>query len=608
MVEIEIKDVTVTMRDGVTLHTRLYLPDGGPHPALLRRTPYPWEWMGVDAFNNPNKAIAERGYALAVQYVRGRFDSQGEFEPFRNDVEDGYDSIEWLTEQNWCTGKVGMYGISYEASVQTAAVLSGHPALKCIVPAAFGTTFVDGFPYAAPGVFSLGSSLGWAFQAAVDLQAESAALEAPDPDLQEQQSEDTNSTDAIYEMYRQAAEVGWHEGLLEFTNQFRDALLPLMESGPAKDLEPMRTFAPWWRKWVESHAARHPYWSEVSAAERDDLIVPALHISGWFDQFLQGTIDRYSRWSSHASTPADRQAQRLILGPWAHGLSSAQWDGHLAASPELEMFDHPDIASFQSRWLQDEAPSTLDQEAPIRIFVMGDNVWRDEWEWPLARTNWTRLYVHSAGDASGAGGSLDSTAPNAEPADTYVYDPSDPVPAIGGAVIPGVVLPGPGPYDQTEVENRADVLTYTGQPLVEEVEVTGPVTVDLWIQSSAVDTDFTAKLVDVFPTGEAVFICQGIVRPCVSDLGGAQLVEGSTYHLKVELTSTSYVFQVGHSVRLEISSSCFPVYDVNPNTGSRYFDDTTGDSVSANQVVFHDSQRPTHLTLPVIPRTPPKAS
>lgn len=602
MVEIEIKDVSITMRDGIKLHTRLYLPEGGPHPALLRRTPYPWEWMGAEAFNGPNEALARRGYGLAVQYVRGRFASEGEFEPFRDDVADGYDSIDWLVGQEWCNGKVGMYGQSYEASVQTAAMVSGHPALKCIVPQAFGTSFVDGFPYVAPGIFSLGAAIGWAFQVASEFEAEAASAAAPAPEPSDQSSEDGDDAgDAIYEMYSQAAKIGWHEGLLEFTNQFRDALLPLMASRPGRDLEAMQTYAPWWRDWVDSHSAGHPYWSEVSAADRDDLILPALHVGGWFDQFLQATIDRYSRWSSRATSLADRKAQRLIVGPWAHGLSSAQWDGHLEASPELELFDHPDIEAFHSRWLQDD-PSSLDEEAPIKLFVMGDNVWRDEWEWPLARTNWTRFYLHSDGDASNSGGRLDSVNPGTEPADTYVYDPTDPVPAIGGAVIPGLVLPGPGPYDQREVEQRADVLTYTGPLLDEDLEITGPVSVDMWVQSTAVDTDFTAKLVDVFPGGEAVFICQGIVRPRISLLDGALLEEGSTYHVKVDLTSTSYVLRAGHSVRLEVSSSCFPVYDVNTNTGSHYFDDTTGDSVSANQVIFHDSERPTHLTLPVIPR------
>ncbi len=598
--KVSTSDVKVPMRDGVLLHTRLYLPEGGPHPALLRRTPYPWEWMGADAFNEPNEAVARRGYALAVQYVRGRFSSEGEFEPFRDDVSDGFDSIDWLVEQDWCTGRVGMYGQSYEATVQAAALVSGHPALKCIVPQAFGASFVDGFPYASPGVFSLGSAIGWAFQVASENEA--AAAEPTEPSPEDADVDDTDAGNAVYEMYKQAAKSGWHEGLGEFTTQFRDALIPLMSMRPGRDLEPMQTYAPWWRDWVDSHTASHPYWSDVSAADRDDLILPALHISGWFDQFLQATIDRYARWSSRAATPADRAAQRLIVGPWAHGLSSAQWDGHVDASPELEMFDHPDIESFHRRWLHDDH-SSLDRDAPIKLFVIGDNVWRDEWEWPLARTSWTRLYLHSDGDAAGTGGTLDSSTPDVEAPDGYDYDPTDPVPAVGGAVIPGLVLPGPGPYDQREVEARPDVLTYTGQPLDQDLEVTGPVSVDLWAQTAAIDTDFTAKLVDVFPTGEAVFICQGLVRPRLL-LGGDALDASATYHVKVDLTSTSYVFRAGHSVRLEISSSCFPVWDVNTNTGSHYFDDTTGATCVAHQQVFHDRKRPTHLTLPVIPRGP----
>lgn len=599
-------DVMVPMRDGVRLHTRLYLPEGGPHPALLRRTPYPWEWMGVEEFNEPNCKVAENGYALAVQYVRGRFESEGDFEPFRHDVADGYDSIQWLAEQPWCSGAVGMYGLSYESSVQTAAVVSGHPALKCIVPQAFGTSFADGFPYYSPGIFSLGQAVAWAAQIVSEREAE--ALVGETATSGGGSSEDTVETgNEIYEMYRTAASAGWHEGLLDMTAAFRDQLLPVLDLRPGGELELMQKYAPWWRSWVQAETASHPYWAQISIADRDDLALPALHISGWFDQFAAATIERFARWSSRASTPEFRAAQRLIVGPWAHGLSGEQWHGHVRATPEAELFSHPDIERFHRRWLHQDEQSLADS-APIHLYVMGDNVWRAEQEWPLKRTVWTRLYLYSEGAANTeyGDGKLSMAAPVAasegSASDSYWYDPADPVPAIGGAVVPALVLPGPGPFDQRSAEQRRDVLVYTAPACDTDLEVTGPVNADLWVSTSAVDTDFTAKLVDVFPDGAAIFICQGIVRPSVTALAGKELTPGATYHVRIDLAPTSYVFQAGHSIRLEVSSSCFPVYDPNPNTGGRYSGGTPAEHVVAEQHVFHEHDRPSHLTLPVIPR------
>jgi putative CocE/NonD family hydrolase len=584
MTTIEVSDVGVPMRDGVRLYTRLYVPPGGPHPALLRRTPYPWEWRGADAFNLPNEEVAARGYAHAVQYVRGRFASEGTFEPFRDDVADGYDAIQWLTEQPWCNGRVGMYGQSYEATAQTAAVVSGHPALACIVPQAFGLSFTAGFPYHSPGVFALGAALGWAAQ--VVAEAESVAAEPHAGATVEQTGNE------IYEMYAAAAKTGWHEGLLDMTTAFRHHLDPVLAKRPGRDLELMRVYAPWWRSWVDARSAADPYWADISVADRPDLAIPALHISGWLDQFVAGTIERFVRWRNRAATPELRTAQRLIVGPWAHGLSSEQWHGHVAAVPEADLFAHDDISAFLRHWLLNDHDALAD-DAPIRIYVMGTNVWRDEWEWPLARTVWTPLYLR-------AGGSLSLYRPGNEDPDRFDHDPRNPVPAIGGAVVPGLVLPGPGQYDQRSVEERPDVLVYTAAALEADLEATGPVSADLWVRSSAVDTDFTAKLVDVFPDGRAVFVSQGIVRPTIATLG-TRMDPDCVYRVNVHLDPTSYVFRRGHSVRLEVASSCFPIWDVNPNTGRHYFNDETGKATIAHQQVFHDRERPSHLTLPVVP-------
>jgi putative CocE/NonD family hydrolase len=448
----------------------------------------------------------------------------------------------------------------------------------------------------------MGAAIGWAAQVAGEAkaaEAAQAALSSPVESVDEPSVEPSEEAgNEIYAIYQQAVEAGWHEGLGEMTRQFSDALLPVLAERPGRSLAMMATHAPWWTDWLDSATSTAPYWSQDSAARREELAIPALHVSGWLDPFLQPTIDRFLAWSSRARTPELRAAQHLVIGPWAHGLSGAQWDGHVRATPEAELFAAAEVEWFQRRWLHDDL-TALEASAPLRIFVMGANVWRDEWQWPLARTEWTPLYLGGAG-ASADGGTLSLELPTEEQPDSYDFDPADPVPAIGGAVLPGLVVPGPGQYDQRPVESRDDVLVYTAAPCTADLEVTGPVSVDVWVETSAVDTDFTAKLVDVFPDGRSVFVCQGIVRPTVGLPGS--LEPKATYHLRIDLTSTSYVFKAGHAIRLEVSSSCFPQWDVNPNTGRHYATDESGETVVARQTVHHDPKHPSHVTLPVIPR------
>jgi putative CocE/NonD family hydrolase len=332
--------------------------------------------------------------------------------------------------------------------------------------------------------------------------------------------------------------------------------------------------------------------------------MPVFHIGGWYDVFANSTLQDFIGMQKRAPDHWLRSQQKLLLGPWTHatfenlngeldfGLE-ASWMIVLPEELQLQWFDY---------WLKGE-PNGIMDEAPVRIFVMGANHWREEQEWPLARTRYIPYYFHSAGKANSSTGDgrLDTHPPQTEPADTFQYDPLNPVPTRGGNLCCWQAALPPGPYDQSDIEKRADVLVYTSALLSDDLEVTGPIRVHLWTASSAPDTDFTAKLVDVYPDGTAINLVDGIQRALYRhDQVESHLEPGRIYAFQIELGATSNLFKAGHRLRVEISSSNFPRFDRNPNTG------TTPDSQSqklntARQSIFHDSEHPSHIVLPVIP-------
>jgi putative CocE/NonD family hydrolase len=365
---------------------------------------------------------------------------------------------------------------------------------------------------------------------------------------------------------------------------------------PLRDIEELE-LTPWWKDWCDHDDPRDSYWRSASARDHlDQLDLPVLNIAGWHDFFVKGTLEAFQAMRRYGVSEATRRGQRLVVGPWHHtGLpprpdldpAVEPFFGLEAGSPAMRFYDHH---------LKDEDPSYADQP-PVRLYVMGDNCWRDEWEWPLARTEWTSYYLHSAGGANtvGGDGSLSTTAPGAEAADSFLYDPADPV--------PGSIALGPSfedPVDLGQTGMRSDVLVFTTEPLLSNLEITGPVTLELWASSSVQDTDFTAKLIDVFPDGDSVPLCQGVVR--TSRTAAHPTTPGAIYRFDLDLWATSNVFKVNHRIRLYVSSSEFPTYELNPNTGERITHDTTGRAVPATQHVFHDPSHPSRLILPVIPR------
>lgn len=543
-------NVMVPMRDGIRLSTDIYRPEAeGPFPALITRDPY---GNGSDSSSvATSRWFASHGYVVLHQDVRGRYDSEGSWYPYLNEITDGYDIQQWAGTQPWSNGKVGMFGASYLAAVQWLSARLRNPYLKTIAPAVTPFNYYDDVAYVGHAL-SLASRMGWAI--------------------------------GIGGRTGQDVPADW-------TDKLR--ALPLMTLDRVFGMN-----LPHWQDWIR-HPSYDPYWQVLnSEAYIPEMDVGVLTIGGWHDIFLKGTLASYTGMVKKARTPTARRGQKLILGPWPHGYNVRK-TGDIDYGPDAVI----DVRALRLRWmdywLKGLNNGILD-EPPVRIFVMGDNRWRDEQEWPLARTQYTRYYFHSQGKAStlDGDGTLNLQPPRQEPSDTYVYDPNDPVPTRGG----NNMTITPGAFDQREVERRADVLVFTSAPLAADLEVTGPLAVTLYAASSATDTDFTAKLVDVYPDGRTYNVADGIIRARYRESStDPTLIEpGKVYPYTIDLWATSTVFKQGHRIRVDISSSNFPRFDRNPNTGHPFGLDA--ELMTATQTIYHDSRYPSHIVLPVIPR------
>jgi uncharacterized protein len=559
-----------SLRDGTILRADIYRPaQGGPFPVLLVRTPYGEPMIRMA----PVLPAIEAGFAVVLQHCRGTGTSDGEFTPFENEPDDGVDTIQWCARQPWCNGRVGMFGPSYLGMVQFAAAVAAPPALRCLAPVVTPADYYGGLAY-RQGALQLGQLLGWyTLKSAQMLQYRAAAGEDVSADLP-----------ALLRHMASLAASYRH--------------LPLREA-PA-----VSRIVPAWQTWLD-HERRDAYWDDLSyVARRDRIAVPALHVGGWFDLFLGGTLDNYQTLRRAAATEHARRNQALIVGPWLHGDqtgTAGELNFGLFASAQAAQVEQLQIG-FLRRFVSGDAAGEWDGPR-VRLFVMGDNVWRDEDDWPLARTQWTRWYLHPAGSLSAA-----APQPGAA-ASHYRYDPADPVPTVGG---PTLITGGPdggvswmgGARDQRMVEARPDVLSFTSEVLDADLEVTGPLQVTLYAATSAADTDFTAKLVDVWPDGRAMGVADGIVRARYRDGTGqpSPVIPGHAYEYPIDLIATSQVFKAGHRLRVDVSSSNFPCYDRNPGNGAPAATATERDFVVAEQTICHDSDQPSYITLPIIPR------
>jgi len=551
--------VRVKMRDGVSLVCDVYRPAAeGRFPVLLTRTPYNRKDPATGIF------LASHGYVVVLQDTRGRYDSQGEFYPFRHEAEDGFDTVEWAAALPHADGRVGMFGGSYVGATQMLAASAAPPHLVGIFPYVTASEYYEGWTYEG-GALMQWFAESWTSGLAVDTVSRKTASRG-----------------------RARA---WSEHLP--VDEYQIAAPP----APAD-------VAPYFRDWVQ-HESNDEYWAAIRVSDRyGRMTVKALHAGGWHDIFSGGSIKNFVEMQKQAATEEARKGQRLLMGPWAHA----------ATSPEGKIggvtFGRQAVLDFNAtilKWYDHVMKGRQNEfasDAPVKIFVMGENVWRNEREFPLSRTRYTKYYLHSTkGAASAAGdGALSVVPPKAERPDTFEYDPASPVRTIGGRLCCGG-LP-PGPFDQAPNESRSDVLVFSTPPLTEDVEVTGPVALELFASTSAADTDFTAMLVDVDETGFARYLADGIVRARFreSTAKAVPIEPGRIYRYTIDLWATSNLFKAGHRIRVHVSSSNFPRFNRNLNTGEKTFGGST--LVRARQTVYHDAEHPSAIVLPVIPRRP----
>jgi putative CocE/NonD family hydrolase len=572
----------IPMRDGVDLSADVYLPNAKPaaatekYPALLLRTIY---HSKDSRYVRWAVGFVKAGYAVVLQDSRGRHDSDGIWDPYVCEVPDGFDTHEWIGRQPWCDGQIGTFGVSYPGFTQTCPAPNGSKHLKALVPIAsqqdnYGHHRCDG-------------TIAWA-----------NTVFFPNMIGRTMQTEALNQIDMAAMWRRLPLHSAWDD---------------IGDSPYFRGVVANETYNEFWAKYSLRHRFRN-------------VEAPAYFQTGWYDSLLNETLKVFRGWRTQARSAEARTFTKLIVGPFSHQV--APWgrpQPGYQLGPNGEFDDAVfgkqawyDIVEDHLRWYDARLKGLkngMNEEPPIKLFVMGENKWRFENEWPLARTRWTDFYLRRDG-----GLGLDRPA-GGEPADFFRYDPDDPVPTWGSAY---QMKELGGPKDRREIEKRGDVLNYTTAPLERDVEVTGPVTATIWAASSAKDTDFTAMLVDVHPDGRAIALTDGVCRARFRNAAatwkpedlrqGAAPYEalydpgfqpelmtpGTPYEFKIDMWSTSNLFRKGHRIRVEVSSSNFPRVDRNLNTGGRVGFET--EIRIADQTVFHDAERPSRVTLPVIPR------
>jgi len=554
-----LNDLPVPMRDGVRLSADVYLPEDevGPWPVLLARTPYDnTQLWDIGCF------WAQNGYVYVAQDVRGRYDSEGDFVPWESETEDGYDTLEWVGQQEWCDGNAGMTGGSYLGQVQWQAAFTQHPLLKAICPRVMGNNLWDS-PHYQNGVFGLGVNAVWGWR-------------------------------TMSRTMQRIDHFDWPAILRSLPLRGMDRLTGKQH--------------PAFSTWLD-HETYDDYWRATAVDEHfETFTIPVLQVCGWYDLYAGGMMANFIGLRKHAGNDLARTNQQIVMGPWTHPQAGSIFPPGTTNAGDrdfglVSLLDTKAIElAWFDRWLKG-VDNGAEARSPVTIFVMGSNVWRDEQEWPLARTEWTPFYLHSGGAANTlhGNGRLGTEEPTSEPPDTYRYDPANPTPTMGGCNCCNPEVVPWGVFDQRPVEMRGDVLVYTTAPLERDTEVTGPVEVRLFAASDGPDTDFTAKLIDVAPDGTAWNLCDGIVRGRYRNGRGpaSLLTPGEITEFTIDCWVTSNVFKAGHAIRVEISSSNFPRFDRNLNTGRPIGDDAEG-RVATN-TIYHDAAHPSHVLLPVIP-------
>lgn len=540
-------DIFVPMRDGVKLAANIFLPEKpGKYPAIVVRTPY-----GRNLDKGEAIYFAQHGYVVVSENVRGRYDSGGEWRPLAHEGDDGYDTIEWSARQPWSDGKVATMGGSYEAIDQWLAASKVPPHLVAMVSMMSSSSVYQH----TGGAYDLFLGLPWAM-------TECAR---------------TSNGDIV---------------LLDWPQIFRH--LPVVDAGKEAGCVPQ-----FYREGVDHPSFDSFYkagnWQNVYSKNA----LPVLNVTGWYDVFQVGTIENYARMMAQAPAPV-REAQRLIVGPWPHG-TNLRKVGDVDFGPNAII----DLSGKELRWLNHYVKGEqngAETEAPVQLFTMGIDQWKDYKSWPPSGVKMIDYYFHSDGTANTAAGNglLSTAKPDQEKPDEFTYDPANPVPTNGGSICCFPQISQWGPLDQQKIESRDDVLVYSTPPLEQDVEVTGPVTVHLFASTSARDTDWTAKLVDVSPEGFAMNLTDSILRARYrNSFARPELLQADkTYEYIIPIGNTSNVFKKGHRIRLEISSSNFPRFSRNTNTGGQPEKDTR--FIVAHQTAYHDAAHTSYVVLPVM--------
>ena len=583
------KDVPMKTRDGVTLFADVVRPDSpGRFPVLLSRTPY--NKKGTDDPNGPTYLFARYGYISVTQDCRGRFQSEGEYNTIFQEIEDGYDAVEWAARLPWSNGRVGTTGQSYLGLTQYMIACNDPmpPSLQAMAPVSASSDYHASWIYHTGGV----SLWGWIVPYAIFKGLHT---------LRRLKRND------LYEKMKEYVE-GGEFPLMRQTRFGLNAFTPLTDNWyrhlPIKDWgNLLKETAPYFADHI-AHADDGDYWYRANVNRHAASVnVPMLHVTSWYDIFGEGGRTAYQSIIANSKFEKARNGQRLIIGPWGHllpyNVPSSRGTGDIDFGPNALIDLNETLLRWFDYWLKDIDNGFVD-EPPVSIFTLGENRWQQLSSWPPANMRQVPYYFRSQQGANGLAGdgTLQTVPPDSEGVDTYTYDPNDPVQSLGGNNL-SIDM---GIQDQRPVEERRDVLVYTSEPLQEPLEITGPVTVVLWASSSAIDTDFTGKLVDVRPDGYAQNLVDGIIRARYRDSGSApRMMEvGRPYQFTIDLWATSNVFLPGHRIRVEISSSNFPRFDRNLNTGEAFGEGTKG--IAARQTIFHQRDMASHILLPVIPR------
>ena len=569
----------VPMRDGTCLATDVFRPDApGRFPVLVNRGPY-----GKDSYvENPHHSVwyfPEHGYVVLSQDCRGRFESEGDYDPLFQESNDGWDTVEWAARQPWSNGRVATTGQSYLAATQytlaTADPLPPH--LQTMAPVSASSDFHQSW------VYHTGGAMEWGWMVPYAILKGRNTLER------------AGLNDLLSEMDKYVLEPG------NFGQPLTDEWYQHL---PLRDwIDRLKEAAPYFHEYFDQELDG-PYWWKIGLKQHLQRInMPMFHISSWYDIFLEGALTAFSEISERGATSLAKENQKLLVGPWAHIRPFTEpntggcGDIDFGEAAAIELHEH--LRRWFDHWLKDEDTGYLD-EPSVNIFVMGENQWRQEDEWPLARTHYTKFYLHgdTPANSKNGGGYLSTVPPDDDKPDEYIYDPENPVPTKGGNTL---IIPF-GVANQSETEARDDVLVYSTPPLEKDTEITGPIKMHLFAATSAIDTDFTAKLVDVHPDGYSQNLQDGIVRARFrTSVAQPSFVEpGRVYPYVIDLWSTSHLVKKGHQIRVDISSSNFPRFDRNPNTGATLGVDSKLEK--AKQTVYHNSTYPSHIVLPLIPR------